>query len=98
MKKIVIASDSFKGSASSAEVARSAKEGILRVFPECEVVCLPVADGGEGLTEALMRQLKGKRRECLVHDPLMNAVTAGYIVSEDGKTAVIETAAASGSP
>lgn len=96
MKKIVIASDSFKGSASSAEVARSAKEGILRVFPECEVVCLPVADGGEGLTEALMRQLKGKRKECLVHDPLMNAVTAGYIVSEDGKTAVIETAAASG--
>lgn len=96
MKKIVIASDSFKGSVSSAEVAESAKEGILRIFPDCEVSCLSVADGGEGITEALISHLKGKRIECTVHNPLMEPVSAGYILSENGNTAIIETAAASG--
>lgn len=96
MKKIVIASDSFKGSASSQEVADSIKKGILRVFPTCEAVCLCVADGGEGLTEALNQRLKGKRIRCLVHNPLSEPIDAEYLLSNDGKTAVIETASASG--
>ena len=96
MKKIVIASDSFKGSVSSADVAQSAKEGILRVFPECEVICLSVSDGGEGLYETLLQQLKGKQIICSAHNSQMETINAGYILSEDGKTAVIETAAANG--
>ena len=96
MKKIVIASDSFKGSVSSADVAQSAREGILRVFPECEVICLTVSDGGEGLYETLLQQLKGKQIICSAHNSQMETINAGYILSEDGKTAVIETAAANG--
>lgn len=96
MKKIVIASDSFKGSVSSAEVAQSAREGILRVFPECEVICLTVSDGGEGLYKTLQQQLKGKQIICSVHNSQMETINAGYILSGDEKTAVIETAAANG--
>ena len=47
MKKIIIASDSFKGSLSSAEVAVSCEKGIRKVFPKCEIIKLPIADGGE---------------------------------------------------
>ena len=81
MKKIVIASDSFKGSVSSADVAQSAREGILRVFPECEVICLTVSDGGEGLYETLLQQLKGKQIICSAHNSQMETINAFYIVS-----------------
>ena len=52
--KIVIASDSFKGSLSSIEVATAARRGILAVYPDCEVVSVNVADGGEGTVEAIV--------------------------------------------
>ena len=53
MKKIVIASDSFKGSLTSVEVAQSAAKGILQVYPDCEVTQVNVADGGEGTVDAI---------------------------------------------
>lgn len=46
MRKIVVASDSFKGSVSSIEVAECAELAIRKVFPDCEVVKIPVGDGG----------------------------------------------------
>ena len=49
MKKVVIAIDSFKGCLSSAEAGKAAAEGIRSVFPECEILSLPIADGGEGM-------------------------------------------------
>ena len=52
--KVVIAVDSLKGSLSSIEAAQAAKEGILKVYPAAEVVIKPLADGGEGTTEALV--------------------------------------------
>jgi hypothetical protein len=55
--KIVVASDSFKGSMSSLDVAASARLGILSVFPDCEVVAVNVADGGEGTVEAIVSAL-----------------------------------------
>ena len=45
MKKIVVASDSFKGSLTSLQVAAAVEQGIRKVYPECEVVKLNVADG-----------------------------------------------------
>ncbi|MDR3142870.1 MAG: glycerate kinase [Tannerellaceae bacterium] len=98
MKKIVIASDSFKGSVTSLEVAESAEKAILSVFPDCEVVKIPVADGGEGTAEALVHAMDGKMVACRVHGPLMNSVHAGYGILGDGTTAVIEMASASGLP
>ena len=96
MKKIIIASDSFKGSLSSAEVAVSCEKGIRKVFPKCEIIKLPIADGGEGTIEALVSATNGRIHSCHVHDPLMRLIEARYGVLGDGETAVIEMAAASG--
>ena len=54
MKKVVIAIDSFKGCLSSAEAGKAAAEGIRSVFPECEILSLPIADGGEGMLDVLI--------------------------------------------
>ena len=91
--KIVAALDSFKGSLSSLELADAVEKGVRKVFPDAEILKVPVADGGEGTTEALCREL----RTVSVHDPLGNPIQAVYGVLPDG-TAVIETAAASGLP
>ncbi len=96
MKKIVIASDSFKGSLSSMEVADAAEAGIIEVGSGFQVVKIPVADGGEGTIDALVSALQGERVDCEVHDPLMNPIRATYAILGDGNTAVIETSAASG--
>jgi len=95
-EKIIIASDSFKGCLSSLEVARAAEEGIRKVLPNCEVVGIPVADGGEGTTEALVAAMNGRFVSCEVHDPLMNLIQVEYGILGDGLTAVIEMASASG--
>ena len=52
--KILIAADSFKGSLASTDVARAAAEGVRQALPHCAAVEIPVADGGEGFTEALI--------------------------------------------
>ena len=94
--KIVIASDSFKGSLSSIEVAESVEKGILDVLPSCNVVKVAVADGGEGTKEALCQTLGGKTVEIPVEDPIGRAVNASYVILEDGITAVLEMSSASG--
>ena len=93
MKKIVIASDSFKGSLSSAEVAACGERAVHRLFPDCKVVQLPVADGGEGTVETLTAALGGQSVTAIVHDPLGRLITA-----RSEQTALIEMAAASGLP
>lgn len=92
--KIVVASDSFKGSLSSREVAQAAMRGIQKVLPECEVVAVNVADGGEGTVEAVVEALGGEIVTAIVSDPLGQSVPARYGIT--GKTAIIEMAAASG--
>lgn len=94
MKKIVVASDSFKGSLSSLEIALSAERAVRKVFPDCEVLKIPVADGGEGTVEALVDAMDGKVVRCAAHGPLMNRIDAAYGLF--GDTAIIEMAAASG--
>ncbi len=96
MLKVLIAPDSFKGSLTSSQVADAIEEGILAVFPQCKTLKIPIADGGEGTCEALVSALGGKKVKVTVHDPLMRPVKAGYGILNDGKTAVIEMAAASG--
>lgn len=96
MKKIIAAPDSFKGSLTAAEVAESIRAGVLGVFPDCEVVLMPIADGGEGTVDALVSALRGEYVACTVSDPLMRPVEARYGLIDGGRTAVIETAAASG--
>lgn len=98
MKKVVIAIDSFKGCLPSAEAGKAAAEGILSVFPECEVVCLPVADGGEGMLDVLITATHGQYIRVSAHGPLMELRDTGYGISGDGETAFIEMARISGLP
>ena len=96
--KIVVASDSFKGSLSSLEVADAAAKAIKECIPGCCVEKVEVADGGEGTMEALHRTLGGVKVAVEVCDPLGRAITASYVILADGVTAVLEMAAASGLP
>ena len=94
--KIVIASDSFKGSLSSMEVAQAATRGIKAVYPDCEVIAVNVADGGEGTVEAVVEALGGEIVTTTVSDPLGRPIQACYGIA--GNKAIIEMAAASGLP
>ena len=96
--KIVIAPDSYKGSLSATEVALAMERGVLSIFPQAEVRKIPIADGGEGTVEALVTATGGQYRRTQVTDPLGNPIFARWGVLGDGKTAVIEMAAASGLP
>lgn len=93
--KIIIAIDSFKGSISSMEAGNAAKAGILKVC-SAQIVVMPVADGGEGTTEALVEGLGGKYVTVEVTGPLGARTCARYGILGDGRTAVMEMAQASG--
>lgn len=93
--KVVVAIDSFKGSISSMEAGYAAKEGILRAC-EADIVVKPLADGGEGTTEALIEGLGGSFVSVDVIGPLGRITTARYGIMKDGVTAVMEMAEASG--
>jgi glycerate kinase len=96
--KVVIAPDSFKGSLTALEVAESAEKGIRNVFKDVEVVKVPMADGGEGTVRALVDATEGKIVNIEVTGPLGEKIDSFYGILGDGKTAVIEMAAASGLP
>lgn len=96
--KILIAIDSFKGSISSTEGSEAIALGIRDVYPEAEIVMLPLADGGEGTVEALVQSTKGQFIQKEVTGPLNEKVDAVYGILGDGQTAVIEVAAACGLP
>ena len=94
--KVVIASDSFKGSNSSIKVAEAMERGIKKVDPGLDVVKLPVADGGEGLVQALVPDQE-KWVYVDVTGPMGKPAKAEYALYKDN-TAVIEMASASGLP
>lgn len=88
--KAVIAIDSFKGCLTSTEAAAAVAEGLAGH----DVIQLPVSDGGEGLVSALTGALGGQSVSARVHDPLGRTIDASYVLA--GRTAIIESAAASG--
>lgn len=97
--KIIVASDSFKGSLSSQEVASAVAHGIALCAPDAKVIKFTVADGGEGTTDAIMHALPGGRyKDCVVKDPLGRSIQARYgiIKTPKGETAIIDVATASG--
>lgn len=94
--KIVVASDSFKGSANSEDIAKYIKEGIHSIDPNADVETFAIADGGEGTVSAIVESSNGSYITVEVSDPLGEIVTATYGLLEDGETAIIEMAEASG--
>mgnify|MGYP002560297905 FL=1 len=96
MKKCVVVSDSFKGTVSSREICAIAQQVIPRHFPACEVVCIPVADGGEGTVDCFIQAMGAQRVEVTVTNALGEKSAAAY--ARIGELAIIEMAAAAGLP
>ncbi len=94
--RVLIAPQSFKGSADAAVVASAIARGVRRVWPDARCDEMPLADGGEGTVRALVRATSGTLRMSRVHDPLGREIDAEWGILGDGKTAVVEMAAASG--
>ena len=78
MRSITVAFDSFKGSLTSREAAEAFAEGWHERLPECEVRKAYIADGGEGMTEAIVKSLAGEYVEVEVTGPLGLPVVARY--------------------
>ena len=96
MKKCVVVSDSFKGTVSSREICEIAQRVIPRHFPACEVVCIPVADGGEGTVDCFAQAMGAQRVGVTVTNALGEKSAAAY--ARLGELAIIEMAAAAGLP
>lgn len=94
--KIVVAADSFKGTMDSIEVCSIIGNAIKDFDNRIDVVTVPIADGGEGTVDAFLHAVGGERVFTNVKDPLMRDVRAYYGILQDKKTAIIETAQASG--
>ncbi len=97
MKKLIIAPDSYKGSLTAKEICDIIGDVAQVNFPELEIIKLPIADGGEGLVDALLFAEIGEKVFVRVKDPLWRDIEASYGILANG-TAVIEMAAASGLP
>lgn len=94
--KVLVAPDKFKGSLSAKQVASAIKKGIVRAMPNAVVEVCPMADGGEGMVEALLESLDGKRKEVVVTGPMGEKVNkAGYGILP-GSIAAIEMSSAAG--
>ncbi|MBO8477082.1 MAG: glycerate kinase [Bacteroidetes bacterium] len=93
--KVLVAADKFKGSLSSIEVNAAIRQGVMDAVPDCDVVMMPVADGGDGTAAALVDSLGGLWTENIVHGPSGKSLPARYGVI-NGDTVVVDVAAASG--
>ncbi|MFD2645591.1 glycerate kinase [Pseudomonas japonica] len=94
--KIVIAPDSFKDSLSAEGVAAAIAGGIAAVLPEAQLLCCPMADGGEGTMQAIVAACDGEQRTLSVRGPLGREVSADWGWLAGSRTAIIEMAQASG--
>jgi len=96
MTRIVIATDSFKGSATSQQVGEYLTNGIYQVEPEATVTTVPIADGGEGTVASILAAVGGQTMITTVHGPVGQPVAATWGLLDDQHTAIIEVAAAAG--
>ena len=93
---ILIAPNAFKNSLGAAEVAGAIKEGLVKSGLQCTCECFPVGDGGDGTGELIIQQGNGSIESVEVLDPLGRKINAEFGLIDNGKTAVIEMANASG--
>jgi glycerate kinase len=94
MKKCILAPDSFKGTMSSYEVSGIMKKVINKRYPNCNVLTLPMTDGGDGMVDCYLKILNGSKINLTVNNPYFEPIDSFYGIAE--KTAVIEMAAAAG--
>jgi glycerate kinase len=94
--RVLVCPDSFKGTFSAVEVAAAIGGGVEEMGGVVDLC--PAADGGEGTAETVRAAIGGEVRGAAAHDPLGRPVEASFVLVEDGATAVVDTAAASGLP
>ena len=98
MEKFIVIPDSFKGTLSSTTICDVIAQGIRCYYPNSDIYAIPVADGGEGSVCCFLNALGGREIEVTVNGPYLTPCQSFYGILADGKTAVIEMAAASGLP
>ncbi len=96
--KIAIVPDSFKGTLTALEAATCIERGMKNGLSDCEILKIPMADGGEGTVQAMVDATGGKIVSSDVTDPLGRKIESDFGMMGDGVTAVIEMAFASGLP
>ena len=94
--RILVAPNAFKNSLAAADVAEAIRAGLEESKLQCTVDCFPVGDGGDGTAELILEYYNGSTISATVHDPLMRKISSSFGLMEEGKTAVIEMANASG--
>jgi len=93
---ILIAPNAFKNSLSASDAAKAIEEGLQQSRLKCTSECFAIGDGGDGTGELLIQKCNGKIVNAEVHDPLGRKITASFGLIDNGKTAIIEMADASG--
>jgi len=93
---ILIAPNAFKNSLDAAQAAEAIAQGLAQSRLDCSTECFPVADGGDGTGSLIVQSCKGERVQQEVHDPLGRKISSSFGLIDEGKTAVIEMADASG--
>ncbi|MBQ2240154.1 MAG: glycerate kinase, partial [Alistipes sp.] len=96
MTRIIAAFDSFKGSLTSREAGEAFRRGYMAERPDAEVEVFTIADGGEGMAEAISEGVGGEMVSVVVSDPLGRKIEARYALINGGATAVIAMSSASG--
>jgi len=95
-KMIVVAPNTFKGALAAPMVAAAVARGVRAVFPGNKVKEIPLADGGDGTTDCIVRATGGRLYHKIVTGPLGDPVEGAWGITGDGSTAVVEVASASG--
>lgn len=96
-KTFVLAPDSFKESMTANEACQAMRLGIARIFPDANIISVPMADGGEGTVDAILAACAGEKVKCEVMGPLAEqCVEAYFALLDQGQTAVVEMALANG--
>ena len=96
MKECIVISDSFKGTLTSLEICRIAQESIPEIFPDCKVVTIPIADGGEGTVECFLQAIQATPVVASAVGPYGEPIQAVY--ARSGSKAIVEMASAAGLP
>lgn len=97
MKKCIVVSDSFKGTLSSKDICAIAARTLPGVFPDCRLIAIPAADGGEGTVECLRDACGGTPVTICVEGPYREALQATYL-RLNSRCAAVEMASAAGLP
>jgi glycerate kinase len=94
--RVVVAPNALKGSLTAFEAALAIARGLRAADSTVEIVSLAIADGGDGTSAVLRAARAGVTRETIVPDPLGRPVRASFGLLDEGRTAVLDVATASG--